>query len=283
VLRLTFSPEAIEPESDPGLDEVGFFTLQVFDTPNPPPGDAASKAALYEAVTPLDSPIALSNLPTPTIVLRNPPSTVYVRALFFDNVASGAGGISWGTWFGGVDVSNGFTQNAALTPVPLTRDETTMHDVPLMALRRVTVTVTTSAALVGDGEGSLSVAASRVEVLPPRASTYGYGIKPCVDLKTGPQTVDMQVVGSGTFFVAGFFDDLGIQTPGEMPPGTMLSVRDVHLDTGAATFDRITLAPGQYSGALSIDLGFVTPLPGNTATPGPNSCRDLGLTGDAGP
>jgi hypothetical protein len=174
-----------------------------------------------------------------------------------------------------MDLSNGFSRTSTLMPVHLDGHGTT-RDVPLVAMRRVAVTVTSSATTLGDGEGSLSVTFSRVEQLPPEAATYGYGIDPCVDLKRGPATIDVAVVGSGQFYVAGFFDDLGIQTPGRTPPGTLLSVRDPDLDTGTGRFDRMTLAPEQYSGDVAIDLGYVVPLPVDAGVPGPNSCRDLG-------
>lgn len=286
-LTLRFAPEEIAPESDPGLDQLGFFQLQVFARPDPPSGAAASAFALHEEVLPHDfesgGRIALSEIPTLTVRVPDSFPAVFVRALFLDHAspaALSARGLDWGTWFGGVDASNGFVQNAELTPVPLDASPATDHVVPLFALRRVEVTVTTSARLVGDGEGALSVAASRVEALPPRAATFGYGIKPCVDLKRGPVVIDIGVLGSGMFFIAGFFDDLGITTPGQIPPGTLLSARDVNYDTGSATLDPLVLRADQYSAALSIDLGLVTPLPGNAA-PGPNSCHDLGFV-DAG-
>jgi hypothetical protein len=56
----------------------------------------------------------------------------------------------------------------------------------------------------------------------------------------------------------------------------MLTVRDVDLTTGAATFDRLELAPSQYSAAMSLVLGYVAPLPRDAGIPGPNSCADLG-------
>jgi hypothetical protein len=63
----------------------------------------------------------------------------------------------------------------------------------------------------------------------------------------------------------------------------MLSVQDVDLAAGTGTFDQLTLGAEQYSSALSIDLGFVVPLPGDAGAPGPNSCLDLGFIGDGGP
>src|SRR5215471_18376877 len=47
-LFLTFSPESIQVEADPGLDGRGRFLLQIFDTPAP----AAGAAALHEETLP---------------------------------------------------------------------------------------------------------------------------------------------------------------------------------------------------------------------------------------
>jgi hypothetical protein len=227
--------------------------------------------------------VSLFDLPAPTIVLADPPAAVYVRALFFDNgrftLADGSFGINWGTWLGGFDLSGGIGVSSALIAVPLTPGEVTVHDVPLIALRRLTVTVTTSVTPLGDGEGALSVTASRVAALPPYAQAQGYGIDPCVDITQGPQTVEVQLVGSGMFSVTAYFDDLGIETTGALPPGTLLSLRDVNLAAGEATFDQITVGQDQYSAAMTVDLGYVVELPGDPAVLGPNSCADLGLPG----
>ena len=121
--------------------------------------------------------------------------------------------------------------------------------------------------------------ASRVEVLPPAAPTYGYGIDPCVDVTRGPQTVDMLLIGSGTFFVAASFEDLGVETPGAMPPGTLLSIHDVDPLTGKGTFERITVDEKTYSASVLLDLSYVSPFNGDPSVLGPNSCADLGLPG----
>jgi hypothetical protein len=150
---------------------------------------------------------------------------------------------------------------------------------PLVALRRLTATVTSSATPLGDGEGALSVMASRVAALPPAAQTYGYGIDPCVDVTRGAQTIPMFLLGSGSFFVAASFEDLGVQTPGAMPPGTLLSVHDYNPETGAGTFDPIMVETDRYSAEVALDLGYVSPFPGDPSVLGPNSCADLGLPG----
>jgi hypothetical protein len=283
-LCLTFSPESITAEASPGLDQRGYLTLQVFDTPAPPGGAVTSATALYDRTFPADfetgGEVALADLPERTVVFSDAPPTVYVRALFFDHGGVDEyGGLRWGTWLGGLDLARGIVEDTGLFPVRLTPGQVTTHAVPLTAMRRLSVTVTTSATPVGDGEGALSVVASRVEGLPPQAPTHGYGIQPCVDLAEGPQTVEMVLLGSGTFFVTGFFDDLGIETPGEVPPGTLLSLRDFDPSTGDATFDRVTFLEDQYSARLSIDLGFVTDFRGDPSTIGPNSCADLGFLG----
>jgi hypothetical protein len=57
----------------------------VFDRPNTPLGSAAAAVALYERTVPRDADagaeLPLADLPEPTIVLADPPSIVYVRAL----------------------------------------------------------------------------------------------------------------------------------------------------------------------------------------------------------
>jgi len=280
-LCLSFSPEAIAAEPEPGLDERGFFRVEVFENSTP-----TSSGALYEKTFPDDfesgGEIALAELPPLAVVFSRSPSVVFVRALFFDHAVLTADGqpkVDWGTWLGGGNLSYGIGGTSELSPVPLSGGQLTRHDVPLVALRRVTATVTTTAEPLGDGEGALSVFASRVETLPPAAPTYGYGIGPCVDVKRGPQVVEMFLVGSGRFFVAASFEDLGIETPGRMPPGTLLSLHDFDAETGQGTFDQITLAEEQYAAAVSLDLNSMSPFAGDPSLIGPNSCKDLGLPG----
>jgi hypothetical protein len=284
-LCLSFRPEVVAPEAEPGLDHNGFLSVQVFDTPVPPGGDTGARVARYDRTFPGDAAagaeLALESLPTPVIAIEDAPAVVYVRALFFDNAGSpsadGSSGMTWGTWLGGMDLSRGFVEDPSLTAVPLAVGDVTRHEVPLTAMRRLTVTATTSRAPVGDGQGALSIVASRVEGLPPDVPTAGYGIDPCVDVTRGPQTVDVLVIGSGRFFVTGFFDDLGIETTGQMPPGTMLSTRAS--DAGQSLYDQVTLAPDQYAAQLTIDLGVISDPADVPADPGPNSCADLGLPG----
>jgi hypothetical protein len=283
-LCLTFSPEAMTPEREPGLDLRGFLRLQVFDRATPPAVDVTSSGALFERTFPADfadgGEIALSDLPETAVVLNDPPALVYVRALFFDRVVQPAAPrIDWGTWLGGFDLSKGISGIGALVPVQMAANEITMHEIELTSLRRLTANITTSIEPIGDGEGALSVVASRIEKLPPLAQTYGYGIIPCADVTLGPKAVEMFLLGSGRFFVEASFEDLGIETPGEMPPGTMLSLRDVDLVAGTGTFDEITLGSDQYSASVSLDLGFMSPLAGDPGALGPNSCADLGLPG----
>jgi hypothetical protein len=279
-LCLKFTPEAIAAETEPALDTNGFLQVEVFDGPTP------SSRQLYRRTFPDDfangGEIAIAELPEVSVDLADSPTAVFVRALFFDHAANGPDGeprIDWGTWLGGDNLSYGIAGTSALSPVPLAEGQVTMHEVPLVALRRLTATVTASAKPLGDGEGALSVFASRIEELPPAAPTYGYGIDPCVDVNRGAHTVEMFLLGSGTFFVAASFEDLGIETPGRMPPGTLLSLHDFDSAANTGTFDRITVAEEQYAAAVLLDLASMSPFPGDPSVIGPNSCADLGLPG----
>ena len=51
---VTFSPEDVQAENDPGLDKRGVFVVQIFDTPNPPKQNAG-QIALFERVVPASS------------------------------------------------------------------------------------------------------------------------------------------------------------------------------------------------------------------------------------
>jgi hypothetical protein len=293
-LCLTFSPEPIAPESDPALDTRGFLRVEVFE------GPTASSSVRFRKTYPDDfergGELSIGELPDVGVVLPAPLPAVFVRALFFDHSQRGPDGqvsgrpaspglpegqpkIDWGTWLGGQDLSYGIAGTSSLSPVELAEGETTKHDLPLVALRRVTATVTASVTPLGDGEGALSVFASRVDVLPPAAPTFGYGIDPCIDVNRGPHTVEMFLAGSGAFFVAASFEDLGLETPGKMPPGTLLTLHDFDPDTGAGTFDRITVEAEQYAASVSLDLASISPFPGDPSVLGPNSCADLGLPG----
>jgi hypothetical protein len=283
-LCLTFQPEVVAPEAEPGLDQRGSLNVQLFDRANTPIGSAAAAVALYDRTLPAGADagreLALADLPGVGFVLTEPPPTVYVRALFFDHEGFGEnGGFTWGTWLGGLDLSRGLVEDTSLVAVPIQDGQVTTVDLPLRALRRLSATVTTSVTPLGDGEGALSVVASPIAALPPNTPTFGYGIDPCVDVTRGAQVVEMILLGSGKFYVTGYFDDLGIRTPGEIPPGTLLSLRYVDFPSGQATYDEVTVGEQQYSAKVSIDLGFVTDFTGDPSAIGPNSCRDLGLPG----
>ena len=278
LLCLSFIPEPIAPEPEPALDLRGFLRVEVFEGPTP------ASRVLDRQTFPDDfasgGETSIAELPEVGVRLEGAPAAVFARALFFDHAAydpDGVPRIDWGTWLGGDDLSYGIGGTGELPPVPLSAGRVTMHEMPLIALRRLTATVTTSVKPLGDGEGALSVFASRIEQLPPAAPTYGYGIDPCVDVNRGPHVVEMFLVGSGTFFVAASFEDLGIATPGRMPPGTLLSLQGFDPETNAGTFDRIVVGAEQYAAAVSLDLGSMSPFPGDPSMLGPNSCADLGL------
>ena len=82
---LTFAPEQMTFENDAAYDGSGVLAVHVFDVPNPPNGSAGDAIALYQEIFPANAmtggEISLSALPSPSIALDSPPSTVYVRAI----------------------------------------------------------------------------------------------------------------------------------------------------------------------------------------------------------
>jgi hypothetical protein len=280
-LCLRFSPETIVPRADKALDEWGVLVVQVFDTPNPPDKNA-SQVALAERVLPANSAsggeIALSAL-RPMRLVHAFPSTVYVRAFFVDNpdVLAQGNKIAWGVWVGGVNLADGIQKNEPLLPVPLEVGRGNLLDLTLTALRRLDVTVKTTATPIGDGQGKLDVIAVDKPDPGKKPAVFGSASTPCADVTAGDVTLTGVVVGDGPYYVTGVLNDLG--TPGDLPPGSLVSLEPT--DGGFQIPTELTYGKGNYRPSVTIDLNYVVPLGADAGTPGPNSCRALGI--DAGP
>jgi hypothetical protein len=278
----TFSPESIQAESDPTLDKRGVFVVQVFETPNPPKQNAGA-IALFERVLPANSAsggqIALDAL-RPIRAVASFPSTVYVRALFVDNPGPfTTGELGYGSWVGGVNFLDGIQKDEPLVAVALQQGQGNVVDVPLVALRKLDVTVHLDATPLGDGQGPLAVVVVNDEDPVTKPPPVGAAVGPCVDVAAGDVHLTGFFVGGGPHWVTGILKDLG--GSGDIPPGALaaLSVNGqaYRLPT------RIDVAPDAYTASATINLTFVSPLPADAGAVPPNSCADLGLGGDAGP
>jgi hypothetical protein len=281
-LCLTFSPENIDAESDPALDKRGVFIVQVFDTPNPPKQNA-SQVALFERLVPTSSStggqIALDAL-RPIRAIAAFPATVYVRALFIDNPGPFAtGDLGYGSWVGGVNFLDGIQKDEPLLPVPIQQGQGNAVDVPLVALRRLDVTVHLSATPVGDGQGPLAVVVVNDQDPAKKPPPVGYAATACANVAAGDVHLTGFFVGAGRHWVTGILKDLG--GTGDIPPGSLAA-----LSVNAQTYRipaEMNVPASAYSASVTIDLSFVAPMPADAGSVPPNSCADLGIGGDAGP
>ena len=279
---MTFSPEDIRAENDPALDKRGVFVVQIFDMPNPPKQNAGA-VALFERVLPANSAsggqIALDAL-RPIRAVAAFPDTVYVRAIFVDNPGPfGSGDLGYGAWVGGVNFLDGIQKDEPLVAVSLLHGQGNVVDVPLVALRKLDVTVHLAATPIGDGQGPLAVVVVNDEDPTKKPPPVGIAVGPCVNVASGDVHLTGFFVGSGAHWVTGILKDLG--GGADIPPGALAA-----LSVNGQTYrlpTRIDVAPNAYTASATINLTFVSPLPADAGAVPPNSCADLGLGGDAGP
>jgi hypothetical protein len=282
---VTLVPESVTAEADPALDKKGVLAIQIFDTPNPPEKNA-SQVALAERIVPANpgtAEVALEAIPMQRLVATLP-AVVYVRALFIDNPALLDPGtpFNWGAWVGGLNTNDGLEDKEPLLAVKLGVGEGNPVSLPLAALRKLTVTVHTTAKPVGDGQGPL-VAFVLNQNDPRNAPAFGLAQAACADVSHGDVTLTGFVIGEGPYYVTGRLNDLGLK--GDGPPGTLAAL--VKNGSGFTIPQKLPIAKGDYTPSATIDLSYVVPLPADAGTIPPNSCADLagadGGAPDAGP
>jgi hypothetical protein len=167
---LVFNPEAIRFEAAPELDGKGTLLVRVFDTDVPGP----TTHTLAEVVYPPQADggareVSVNELPS--LEVDGLPETVYVFAVFADNPAylELAGGLTYGTFVGGLNLASGLQPTPGFRPVSLPAGVGTVVDMKLTAMRRFTSEVTVAldgGAPLGDGEGPLSVGRRRESADP---------------------------------------------------------------------------------------------------------------------
>jgi hypothetical protein len=276
---VTLVPDRITPESDPALDEKGVFLLQVFDTPTPPDKNA-SAIALAERVAPPNpgtAEVALDSVTSERIV-GTFPSLAYVRAVFIDDktrLAQGAP-LGAGTWIGGIDLSAGLKDKTPLLPVTLKVGEGNALNLPLSALRKLTVKVHASAKPVGDGQGPLAALVVNSQDPSTKPPIFGAATSACADIATDV-TLTGFVIGKGPYWVTGALNDIGLS--GDFPPGTLAAI---DIKGNKASIPQALAVPSSaYSISTTIDLTYAVPWPADAGPVPPNSCADL-VRPDAG-
>jgi hypothetical protein len=194
---------------------------------------------------------------------------------FFDDAGASASDelLSPGSWYGGVDLSGGVFENRGLLPLPIKRGAVQTAPIGLVALRALSVTVTASAKPLGDGEGPMVLIVRSDPNAQRNAPLLSLGGLECANVADMPTTVVIPLIArGGTYYVAGFLNDLGFDS--EIAPGELTAMK-VDTDAGTAVFPaKLVLAQRDYTPSVSIDLSFRLSPPSDGVIP-PNSCRDI--------
>lgn len=277
-LCLSFAPEAITALSDPAFDLQGVLVVELFDTALPDQVDGGATplgAQIYPPPTDAgQAEVALSAIPE--LRFDGLPATVYARAFFVDNPALWGQEdlLDGGAFIGGVDLSTGIRDPIPLDGVPLTLGAGTSRVMPLVALRRLTVTTTIAAGVtpLDDGQGPLSIAAFGTDTPGATTSPRGFVTASCVDV-TGGATVTGVLVGSADAWLFGYLDDFHLTT--DLPPGSLYSA-----DLGASgpvlrPQNRITVGTS-YQVTHAIELNQIAGLPDGGAPAGFSCLADAG-------
>jgi hypothetical protein len=288
-LCLHLMPETMQTSAgEPDIDGVGILVVDVFDTPTPVPfdgGAAALPLARYVYPPQNDSglPVQVPVDQLPIVRLENLPTTAYVRAIFYDNLAAMQLQLTlWGEWIGGINFATGIV-NRPVEAISLTAGAGTDVDMPMKALRRVRALVSKAGFVTpaDNAQGQLAFGVFQGQVLQPGAYVYGAAELACVDLSS-PSTVTPLTgfaVGSGDYYVGIRLDDLGLDdgTPNPIP-GMLYGVEPNDLNLLMIPDEnKITLAADQYAVQFNADpLNAVYPF---SPEPPTTSCPSGGTGG----
>lgn len=263
---LRFDPEQLDLiPGDEAYDGEGILIVQVFDTPVPEPEGGPEVAPLAELVLPGGTDTMGVYDPWEPVRFDALPSTVYVRALFVDNLGALSGsGLSAGVWLGGYEFAEGLLAGG-LQAVALTVGEGTEVVVPMLALRSMHVTLTKSMFLQpkGNGEGPagfLLVDTAQVSADP---TVWGFGQAPCATIHSAAGiSLEGVFLGEGDFYGLGYLDDYGAGMVGGIAPGTMVNLTLVGGQPALPDAARIEVPPGAYRVEAKLELTGTVPFQG---------------------
>ncbi len=280
-LCVSVLPERIVAQDDPTLDKKGKYYLQIFDTPTPP--DGATPLASRTLPLLAANEIAVDAIPTVRLAAVLP-ATVYVRAFFVDNAAAlnqkPGSSLVYGTWLGGMDLTNGIQTNQPLLPVPLQLGAGNSVTIPLTALRKLTATIHASVTPIGDGQGPLAFLAVEDPNPGNKPPLFGYGAVTCGDVSASRSAVVTGfILAGGPHWVTASLKDVGGK--GDFPPGSLASLT---VTAGKAMIPKeLVVGATDYAPSVNINLDYAVPWPADGGAIPPNSCADLAALADGGP
>ncbi|MBI5532703.1 MAG: hypothetical protein HY898_08320 [Deltaproteobacteria bacterium] len=295
-LCVDIKPEKITPiAGNDALDGMGVLIVEVYDTPHPSQGDGGTVQPIALAVRPEQdagtNPPLTMNLfdPIDTIRFDNlPAQTLYVRAYFFDNFAAfTAQNVVPGTWLGGYDLSAGMKEGLGLSPVALAAGAGLQHDLPLTALRALTINLSlvNGKSPLGDGQGPAGAILVKEQQVGANMPAFGSAGAPCVDLLApGGAKLRGLLYGTGPYYALGYVDDYGAMAGNGLPPGTVVDVTFNGSQPEIPASGLVTYAADAYAVTKDLELNFVIPFTGTVpadtmqcvsdAGPGPDAATD---------
>jgi len=268
-LCLALDPEEIAfIANDEKLDGDGILYVAIYDKANPSNSDVPL-AMHIEPPQPATgyATKSLAELTATPYRFDGFPDTVYARVFFVDDVeGTTPESIVPGTWVGGIDLSNGFVEDAPIEPIALDQGKGTTVKMPLSALRKLTVEVSRSAdpASGGDAQGPLTVIAldSQAIELNQSPKIFGLGELACADVSgSNEATVEGVVIGKGPYWLTGVLNDFG--GTDDVPPGSFVSAK-FGWPLQAPDENELSYPADAYTVKHSITLNLV--VPGQTGT-----------------
>ncbi len=263
-LCLSINAETMVPVAgDENLDGEGVLIVEIFDRPDVHNNSGPDVEPLLRYILP--EPTGLNQFTTmpvgdiPEMVrFEDLPETVYLFSIFADNMdVFGANGLTWGTWVGGIDLSNGL-RGGDLQTVQLKTGEGTSSTLDLTALRRlrVTIGVDNGITLPDDGQGPVYFDTFKLSKLDQNTPSFGSGQLACGDLSDGKtEAVEGIVITGGTHWLVGQLDEYN---QGSFPDnGAVHNIKIDQVTATASVADSVTFAADQYAAAVSITLGEV--------------------------
>lgn len=291
-LCLALEPETIQfLPSNPAFDGKGVLFVEIFDTPTPalgatpiasqllPAQDGGADAGFVEAT--------LAQLTAAPIRFDGLSATdkLYARAIFVDNDAVlSAGAPLPGVWFAGIDLIDGIGGTPPLYELSLTAGEGTGIVRKLIALRKLSVTVSRASGVSpkGDGQGPLTFVAVDGVQVAPTTNIWGLGSALCGDLSgTSPFTVEGFVVGSGTKHLLAVLDDFGVGSAG-LPAGAMTNGQVSGTTFTIPTGDSVSIPFDAYAVLANVELGTAFDGPDGGADNASCATPDAGADAGAG-
>lgn len=262
-LCLSLKPEALAFQAtNPAFDGTGVLLVEIFDTPTPDENTTALATQLLPAQT---SDGGLTEATLASLVaapVRFDDVAVggkrYARAVFIDNPAAfTSGGLPVaGVWVAGIDLSKGIAGDPPLTEVALTAGQGLATERPLLALRKLAVTVKRAAGVTpaGDGQGSLAFVVTDGTTFDDKSQLFGFGAWPCGDLSgSAAYTIDGFVIGNSPRNVAVFLDDYGVGSAA-FPAGTLSSVQNNAGVLQIPASGQLNIPENAYGTAVALDL-----------------------------